>query len=163
MSSALAVSLAIAVPLLLVAAALGLNAYLVLRRPRAAAAPGSLDALATESMDQLLLELQRSVGEIKGQLAGQRATLAGLLSGDPAPVLISPQLQAVAPVVPQGSSPPAEPQMAPAAAARPAASELQASIARLVAEGLSDRAIARRLSIGMEEVRLARLSPGRAS
>lgn len=162
MSSALAVSLAIAVPLLLVAAALGFNAYLILRRPRAAA-PGSLDALATESMDQLLLELQRSVGEIKGQLAGQRATLAGLLSDGSAPALISTQLPAVAPVVPQGSSPPAEPQMAPAAAARPAASELQTSIARLVTEGLSDRAIARRLSIGMEEVRLARLSPGRAS
>lgn len=163
MSSALMISLAIAVPLLLVAAALGFNAYLMLRGPRRGAAPGSLEALATESMDQLMLELQRSVGEIKGQLAGQRATLSGLLSDGPGAVLASPQSQVVAPVVPLGSSPPAEPQVPPGVPARPAASELQTAIAGLVAEGLSDRAIARRLSIGMEEVRLARLSPGRAS
>ena len=44
-----------------------------------------------------------------------------------------------------------------------ASQELHSMVARLVAEGLSDRAIARRLTIGMEEVRLARLSPGQTS
>ena len=42
----------------------------------------------------------------------------------------------------------------------PAAGGLRAAVSQLAAEGLSDRAIARRLHVGLEEVRVARLRGG---
>ena len=54
--------------------------------------------------------------------------------------------------------------MAPAPAGSPLPGvELRATVSQLVAEGLSDRAIARRMRIGLEEVRLARLRQGGTS
>ena len=72
--------LLIGVPLLLVAGGLLLNAYLMVRRQNVETADMALEALATESMDELLLELQHAIEEIKGQLARQRVTLSGLLT-----------------------------------------------------------------------------------
>jgi len=42
----------------------------------------------------------------------------------------------------------------------PAAGGIRAAVSQLAAEGLSDRAIARRLHVGLEEVRVARLRAG---
>ncbi len=78
--SGLLVVLLIGVPLLLVAGGLLLNAYLMVRRPNLETADMALEALATESMDELLLELQHAIEEIKSQLARQRVTLSGLLT-----------------------------------------------------------------------------------
>lgn len=173
MNSTLLIGLAVGIPLLILGVGLLLNAYLLIARARGSTLTiDSLDALATESMDKLLIELQRSVGEIRGQLASQRATLAALLSdsgayangaGAQAPLPAALQGAAIAspPVVPASTQPLLEGVEAAVVAA--ASQELHSVVARLVAEGLSDRAIARRLSIGMEEVRLARLSPGRVS
>lgn len=173
MNSTLVIGLAVGIPLLILGVGLLLNAYLLIGRSRLGTQTiDSLDALATQSMDKLLIELQRSVGEIRGQLASQRATLAALLS-DGAGYTNGASTQAPRPLVAQAASP-AAPVVIPAAtqpllagveaaAVNVAAQELHSVVARLVAEGLSDRAIARRLSIGMEEVRLARLSPGRVS
>ncbi|MEE8336850.1 MAG: hypothetical protein V3R95_02185 [Dehalococcoidia bacterium] len=175
MNSTLVIGLAVGIPLLILGVGLLLNAYLLIGRSRRVTpATDSLDALATQSMDKLLIELQRSVGEIRGQLASQRATLAALLSDGAAANGAS--AQAPPPRAAQGAqgaaiaSPPVIPaETQPliagveAAAVAVASQELHSMVGRLVAEGLSDRAIARRLSIGMEEVRLARLSPGRAS
>lgn len=178
MNSTLLIGLAVGIPLLILGVGLLLNAYLLIARSRGSTLTiDSLDALATESMDKLLIELQRSVGEIRGQLASQRATLAALLSdsgayangaGAQAPLPAAVQaavVQGVAiaspPVIPAATQPLIEGVEAAVVAA--ASQELHSVVARLVAEGLSDRAIARRLSIGMEEVRLARLSPGRVS
>lgn len=133
----------IGVPVLLLALGLLLNAYLLARRQRVNPADRALDALATESVDELVIELARSVEEIKGQLQHQREALGGLLSetaraatGAPAPVAAS------------------------AVAATPGG-DLRLAVDQLVAEGLSDRSIARRLRIGLEEVRMARGRPGR--
>jgi hypothetical protein len=92
--------------------------------------------------DPALIELQRTVGELQDQLAGQRDALTALLS----------EREQAAPVT----------RRYPAAAAYPAASaredlapDMHTTVADLLAEGLSERTIARRLHIGLEEVRLA--------
>lgn len=172
MNSTLVIGLAVGIPLLILGVGLLLNAYLLIGRSRLGTQTiDSLDALATQSMDKLLIELQRSVGEIRGQLASQRATLAALLSDGA--VTNGAIAQAPPPRAAQGAaiaSPPVIPAetqpliaSVEAAAVAVASQELHSMVARLVAEGLSDRAIARRLTIGMEEVRLARLSPGQTS
>ena len=159
MDLTLPMALAIGIPLLLAASALFLNAYLLLRRARPDAADAALEALATESRDELVLELQRSVDEIKGQLQRQRGALAGFLSDAPEQPSQPNVLQAL--TVPPSPAP--VPAIGVADAAAQAGGELRASVDRLVTEGLSDRAIARHLRIGLEEVRLARQRMGRAS
>lgn len=155
------------IPLLLVAGGLLLNAYLVVRRPNVEPADMALEALATESMDELLLELQHAIEEINGQLARQRVTLSGLLTEAGAyaqPAGGMPQRgetlasRPVQPPVPSLSPPDIDTRVAP-----PPPADLRGAVDQLVAEGLSDRSIARRLRIGVEEVRLARLRSGRAS
>ena len=148
----------IGVPLLLAAAGLLLNAYLVVRRPRVDPTDLALEAVATESMEELLLELQRSLEEVKGQLARQRASVAGLLSESPGYPAPAPALEPQAPAGAPGTAPEVE-----ARAAAPSGADLRAAVDQLLAEGLSDRAVARRLRIGLEEVRLARQRAGRAS
>ncbi len=159
--------LLIGVPLLLVAGGLLLNAYLVVRQPNVETADMALEALATESMDELLLELQHAIEEIKGQLARQRATLSGLLTGDGAfaqPAGGTPRRgQTLATRPGQPPEPPPPPPDIDIRVEPPAAADLRGTVDQLVAEGLSDRSIARRLRIGVEEVRLARLRSGRAS
>lgn len=141
----------IGVPVLLLALGLLLNAYLLARRQRVDPADRALEALATESVDELVIELARSVEDIKGQLEHQREALGSLLSetaraaaGTPAPV----------------AAPVAVPVAVPDMASTPGG-DLRHAVDQLVAEGLSDRSIARRLRIGLEEVRMARGRPGR--
>lgn len=73
-----------------------------------------------------------------------------------------PRTRAIASMdIAQGASP-LTARIAEAQNADPAA-ELRSSVGRLVSEGLSDRAIARQLRIGLEEVRMARTRTGSTS
>jgi DNA-binding NarL/FixJ family response regulator len=117
-----------------------------------------VDSLATESAEDLLFALQEAVDEMQAQLAYQRETLAGMLSDRPQPAFAT-----VAPLAPDTSAfelheadrPAAAGEFVPRAGAGPTG--VRGEIARLAEDGLSDRAIARELHIGLEEVRIARM------
>lgn len=168
------VALAIAVPALVITVGLLLNAYLLYRRPTVAARDGNeavdrrLDEIVTSSSDELLVTLQHSIDEVKGQLAGQSSVLAGLLSdGSPPPPSLDAVLQGIVPATAGAAiaveAAPAEISDAERLAqADSGADFLRRVVHSLVAEGLSDRAIARRLSVGLEEVQLARRTAGGA-
>ena len=89
--------------------------------------------------------------DIKTQLARQRGTLERLLADPGGEELSAAAPPVTAPVRATAAG------YAPAAAAAP---DLRHVVAQLVAEGLSDRAIARRLHVGVEEVRVARTRAG---
>lgn len=150
-----------------------------------------VEALATESTDALLIDLRDAVEHMQGQLARQRESLAGLLSEDarstrsPMAAASAPLASAMQPAMPRPVEPDlgtfeaspaydrrpaagsfvANPRVAPPAPTTPAAPRgavsLTSAVAALVAEGLSDRAIARQLHIGLEEVRMARMRVAR--
>ena len=185
----LVLSVAIGVPLLLLALGVLYHAYVLGQQQTTDYDDlgAHVEALATESTDALLIDLRDAVEHMQGQLARQRESLAGLLSEDAraprgmatAPASMQPVMQpAMAPVMR-----PVEPDRSAMAAslaaeARPAAGSfvtnprtaaaapasagsLASAVADLVAEGLSDRAIARQLHVGLEEVRMARMRSGR--
>jgi hypothetical protein len=58
---------------------------------------------------------------------------------------------------------PPVPAMSPAPASMVPVPNLRGAMTQLLAEGLSDRSIARRLGVGIEEVRAARLAGSRRS
>jgi hypothetical protein len=155
LSTALALTLLIGLPLMLLS--LGVLAHAYVLATRAAAAPAldptdrALRSMATASMDDLILELQRSIEDLKGQMAGQRRSLEGLLARPvPAAATAAVGSAPAAVTAAAGNVPPAR-----------VPSQLDLDINELIAEGLSDRAIARRLRVGLEEVRMARTLRGR--
>ena len=190
----LVLSVAIGLPLLLLALGVLYHAYVLGQQQQAAEfddLSAHVETLATESTDALLIDLRDAVEHMQGQLARQRESLADLLSEDARPtrgplVAASAMTPAMAPamqpVIPMPSLRPAapEPVQAPMMAAEPrpaagsfvpnsrmapampsTAGSLTGAVADLVADGLSDRAIARQLGIGLEEVRMARMRMGR--
>lgn len=88
-----------------------------------------------------LIELRQTVADLQQQLAGQRLAVAGLLSE---------RERAAEPV----RTPAAPVFEAPEAPEALAATDLGGAVRRLASEGLSERSIARRLHVGLEEVRL---------
>lgn len=181
----LLLSVAIGVPLLLLALGVLYHAWVLGRQQSADDDDlgAHVEALATESTDALLIDLRDAVEHMQGQLARQRESLAGLLSEDaraprtamaavPAPMMAPAPPTMPRPLEPDTStmhlafpdSRPAagsfitNPRLAPAP---PVGGSLTSAVADLVAEGLSDRAIARQLHIGLEEVRMARMRVGR--
>ena len=162
--SVLLVSIAIGVPLMLLALGVLYHAYLLSRQP--VDLDTHVEQLATEP-GEVMRGLQRSMNDIRGELTRQRASLREMLS-DPQPAMAGSQAPIAAAVA---ASPPAPVETAaPLAPVAPApapmlpidrtAGELRGAVHDLAAEGLSDRSIARRLRIGLEEVRLARASGG---
>jgi len=157
----LLISLAIGVPLMLLALGVLYHAHLYSRQGPADALSEHVDALATESAEDLLMALQEAVDEMQAQLAHQRETLAGMLS-EPRPAFAT-----VAPLAVDEDRPKAAGEFVEQAAEprghddgglpRNARGDLRSRISRLAADGLSDRAIARELHIGLEEVRIARM------
>ncbi len=178
----LRLSVSIAVPLMLLALGVLYHAYVLGKQQPSDLSEldnlgAHVEALATESTDALLIDLRDAVEHMQGQLARQRESLAGLLSEEgrasrsmmsgvpamtPAPAM-APEM------LPMDGAP--EPRMAagsfvhntrlaPTSTQRGGGS-LTGAVADLVAEGLSDRAIARQLHIGLEEVRMARMRVGR--
>ncbi len=92
--------------------------------------------------DPAMADLQRTVSELQGQLARQREALTSMLSDQQR----AAATRAAAPV----AAPRATAELETAAGV----ADLGAAIRDLTAEGLSERAIARRLGVGLEEVRL---------
>lgn len=174
----LLLSVSIGVPLMLLALGVLYHAYVLGRQqppelPELDDLGAHVEALATESTDALLIDLRDAVEHMQGQLARQRESLAGLLSDEARaarPALVA--APAAVPAMPPMDASPAdpEPQMAAgsfvyntrlAPATARGGGSLAGAVAELVAEGLSDRAIARQLHIGLEEVRMARMRVGR--
>lgn len=146
----LLITLALGVPLMLIALGVLYHAYLYSQQPMETLEQ-HVDSLATESAEDLLFALQEAVDEMQSQLAYQRDTLAGMLSDRPQ--------QAFATVAPLSLDTDDE-VVRPAAAGEfvpRAMTGVRGEIARLAEDGLSDRAIARELHIGLEEVRIARM------
>jgi hypothetical protein len=98
-------------------------------------------AVGTPLPDPELTALRQSVADLQQQLAGQRLAVAGLLSE---------RERATEPV--RTAATPAF--VAPEAPEEIAATDLGGAVRRLATEGLSERSIARRLHVGLEEVRL---------
>ena len=148
----LLITLTLGVPLMLIALGVLYHAYLFGRQP-IDLLEGHVDALATESSEDLLMALQEAVDEMQAQLMDQRETLAGMLS-ERTPVFATVDVGAEL-----GDRPMAAGEFVPQSAMleAPAATGLRAQIAGLAEAGMSDRAIARELHIGLEEVRIARM------
>ena len=147
----LTLTLLVGLPLMLLAIGVLAHAFLLARRPGLDPTDLALEALVKDSGEDLIAELRNSVQDIKAQLARQRGTLERLLA-DP-----------TGEELPAAAQPAAAPLPATAGGYTPgagAAPDLRHVVAQLVAEGLSDRAIARRLHVGVEEVRVARARAG---
>lgn len=138
---ALAVTLLLGVPLLLLAIGVLAHAYL-LARPRRDATPEALvEAMVAESVDQLLAQLR--AGALDAEHTSERARSSSVMPVAP-------------PSLPALGAPPSAFGAPLGVAAAPFGANLAQAVAQLVGEGLSDRSIARRLSVGIEEVRVAR-------
>ena len=152
--SVLLVSIAIGVPLMLLALGVIYHAYLLSRHP--ADLETHVEQLATEP-SEVMLGLQRSINDIRGELTRQRTSLREMLSDGPG---CPPPARRRWPPLRRLPSPPRRCPPAPVLPIDRTSGELRAAVQDLAAEGLSDRSIARRLRIGLEEVRLARTAAG---
>jgi hypothetical protein len=159
----LLITLVVGVPLMLLALGVLYHAYLF-SQPPIDLLEEHVDSLATESAEELLFALQEAVDEMQAQMADQRETLAGMLSERPQPAFAT-----VAPLSLDLDDEPELPTAAGEFVSRGMASDVatlqptrslggvRAQIAQLAEGGMSDRAIARELHIGLEEVRIARM------
>ena len=107
----------------------------------------SLPAMTPTALtpDPMIADLQRTVTELQGQLARQRDTLTGLLSDQQRAARATATATALATAMTRDAS-----NESPALEV----ADLGSAVRDLSAEGLSERAIARRLHVGLEEVRL---------
>ena len=150
-------SIGVGAPLLLLALGVLYHAYVLGNQP---AAPDQLmehvARAAIEPAEELVAELQDAMHDIRGQLGSQRRALSSLLSVTPQATAAPGLAPAAGAPMPVNPSPEMTDDVAPGAPTE----GLTGLVRRLVAEGLSDRAIARRMSIGLEEVRIARTRIG---
>ncbi len=153
----LLLSLAVGVPLMLLALGVLYHGYLLSRQPQRDPLDVHVEALATESAEDLLISLQDAVDQLQQQMTHQRDSLAGLLSDQRAAL-------ALATAVPADDDRPmaAGEHIGAAEVATAASGDLRGQVLALTEQGLSDRAIARQLHVGLEEVRIARLRGARA-
>ena len=168
MDTSLLLALLFGAPVSALALAVGYHARLYLLDRGGALSPGELavethDAGSLGPPIEVVLDLRHSIDELQDQLARQSDTLSNLLS-ESAQRMARRELSRAAPAAaaPQRQAAPAPPPAAPDPTL--AGADLPRAVQRLTAEGLSDRSIARRLRIGLEEVRLlARRRPAPAS
>lgn len=152
--------LLIGLPLMLLAIGVLAHAYYIARPRNAARTDRMIEDLIAESMDQLIAELRATSARVEGATAAPmpQLTMAPVPSAQ-----LAHQSAHTFSALDSGMLP-----AAPSRAALPARAALQSgatlppmnlsvAVAQLLAEGLSDRSIARRLSVGIEEVRAARL------
>jgi len=163
----LVVSLVVGIPLMLLALGVLYHAYILGRQPLDLL-EGHVDTLATESAEELLVALQDAVDDMQSQLVSQRETLAGMLS-DQRPALAfagnarhTEQPRAAGDFIPQLTEVSQEESRSGSVRSMRGGSDIRSRIAALAEDGLSDRAIARELQVGLEEVRIARMSGTRS-
>ena len=156
MGTELVLALLFGTPVLALALAVAYLAQLYLMDRDGRLAAGKPDARSPDQLGpqaEFLLDLRRSIEELQDQLSRQQHSLHGLLS-ETAQRDARRELGEAAP----SAAPPAQRPVAaapsPALDAAPSGRELPGAVRQLSVEGLSDRAIARRLRIGLEEVRL---------
>jgi hypothetical protein len=156
--SVLLLSIAIGVPLMLLALGVLYHAHLLANR-QSSDLNAHVEQLVTNP-DEVLQGLQQSMQQVRGDLTRQRAALRQMMSDtERAPVMApEPAMVSGAPMMPIPVPEPTP--MPPELPLDRTSGELRTAVSELAAEGLSDRAIARRLRIGLEEVRLARASTG---
>ena len=168
-------SLTLGIPVTLIAVALLAHAYVAWRSASwAGAATGSVasanDTASEAAEAELVSELSGAIEDLRNQLARQREALGGMLSGG-APeqaATASPFAGIAAAGAPAAAS---YASVARVVAGRGDAAvggltpqaELAPAIDQLVREGLSDRAIARELRVGLDEVRVSRERSGRSA
>jgi len=159
----LVVSLVVGIPLMLLALGVLYHAYILGRQPLDLL-EGHVDTLATESAEELLVALQDAVDDMQSQLVSQRETLAGMLS-DQRPALafagnsrLAEQPRAAGDFIPQLTDVSQPESLSGSVRSMRGGSDIRSRIAALAEDGLSDRAIARELQVGLEEVRIARMS-----
>ena len=155
--SVLLISIAIGVPLMLLALGVLYHAYLLGRQP--VDLDDHVEQLATDP-NEVMRGLQRSMNDIRGELTRQRSSLREMLSDAPVATATASAAPATTPTATPEAPAPAAPAPAPILPIDRTSGELRAAVHDLAAEGLSDRSIARRLRIGLEEVRLARAGGG---
>lgn len=157
MSTTLLLSLSIGLPILLLALGVFYHARVIAQQPPIDPLTAHVTEMATtDHTEELLGELQHSMQAIRQQLTQQRESLTGMLSEGER----SMRTRAAPPVERTRAAAPA---VADPLRGLDPTTELRGAVARLVAEGLSDRAIARQLHIGLEEVRMARTRSGSVS
>ncbi len=150
--SAFGAVLLVGLPLMLLAVGVLAHAYYVARPRSAARTDRLIEDLIAESMDQLLAELRATSGRVEGS---RPAPLPPLTVAPPAAHAFSALGTGDAPSMARAAALPAA--SLPTRAASHAPLDLRGAVAQLLTEGLSDRSIARRLGVGIEEVRAARL------
>lgn len=161
--SVLLLSIAIGVPLMLLALGVLYHAHL-LANQQSSDLDAHVEQLAVNP-DEVLRGLQHSMQQVRGDLTRQRAALRQMMSEaarEPAPELAMASGAPVMPIAEPTPTPTPMPEpvsMVPALPLDRTSGELRSAVSELAAEGLSDRSIARRLRIGLEEVRLARATP----
>ena len=150
-------SIGVGAPILLLALGVLYHSYVLANQ---SAAPDQLmehvASAAIEPAEELVAELQDAMHEIRGQLGSQRQALSSLLSAAPQATEAPALAPASGAPMPMSPSPEMTDEVAPGAPTE----DLTGLVRRLVAEGLSDRSIARRMRIGLEEVRIARTRIG---
>ena len=156
----LLITLAVGVPLMLLALGVLYHAYLFSQQP-IDMLEEHVDSLATESAEELLFALQEAVDAMQAQMADQRETLASMLSERPQPAFATVAPLSLDDDDPDRPSAAGEfvprPHVASDVSTLQPARSVRGQIAQLAEEGISDRAIARELHIGLEEVRIARM------
>ena len=135
LQAALAAVLLVGLPVLLLALGVLAHAYYVARPRNAQRADQLIEELVADSVEQLIARLR---------------TLD--------PPATRPAEPSVALPRPPHAFAALLPPVAPLALAAPPAANLRAAVLQLLTEGLSDRSIARRLGVGIEEVRAARVA-----
>ena len=151
--------LLIGLPVMLLAVGVLAHAYYVARPRNAARTDRMIEDLIAESMDQLIAELRATSSRVEGSPPSALPPLPPL----PALTPLAAARPSTAPITPALTHTFSALGPAPARAAQqPMAStlaplNLRGAVSQLLAEGLSDRSIARRLGVGIEEVRAARV------
>ena len=146
---ALGVTLLLGLPLLLLAIGVLAHVYLLFHPREGAMRDELVEAMVAESVEQLLTQL-RGGAAFDGTPVPRTQT--SMLQGTRAISTTAP-LRAPAGVVRPFGQP-------ATVAPSPSGANLVYAVSQLVAEGLSDRSIARRLSVGVDEVRVARAARG---
>jgi hypothetical protein len=146
---ALGVTLLVGLPVLLLAIGVLAHARMLARQRTPGPGDELVETMVAEAVEQLLVQLRGSGFD------GIRPASAAMANTPPR------MMTSMAATPPRAGVTASRPPVPPAALATvPSGANLVYAVSQLVAEGLSDRSIARRLSVGVDEVRVARAARG---